>query len=211
MMKQAEKGRQGDKETRRRGFDFPLSPCLLVPLSLFLLTTGCRSAVEVGQTTALEGADLVAMTDDMSMRIIGSPAVQQAIARDGTLRVVMQPVQNYMTAEVLPRGPATAFVARVRALLAQHAPNQFTWVMNRDDFYMLREQEVGIDLGPNPERIQPDYALTARFDSLADEDRRRRTAYYLCAYELTDLRDGSVLWTGRYEVRKVAVKGFMDR
>ena len=52
--------------------------------------------------------------------------------------------------------------------------------------------------------------MTATFSSLTDEDPRRRSAYYLAVYELTSLRDRSVLWTGSYEVKKVAVKGFLD-
>jgi hypothetical protein len=176
-----------------------------------MLLAGCASATQLGTTTALVGDDLVAMTDDMAMKIMASPAVQEAIEREGPLRVVVQPVENYMTAEVLPRGPAMAFTARLRALLSQYAPDQFVWVMNRDAYYTLRGQEIGVDLGPAPDAVQPNYALVARFDSLRHEDARRQATYYLCVYELMDLRDRSTLWTDMYEVRKTAVKGFMDR
>jgi len=154
--------------------------------------------------------DLVRMTDDMAMKIVADPQVQREIARYGTLAVVVQPVENHMTAEVLPRGPAEAFTARVRMLLARHAPDRFTWVMNRDAYYRLRKQELDVDLGPSPEAVNPRYALTARFSSLADESQQKRTAYYLCTYELTNLHDRTVLWTGAYEVKKVAVKGMLD-
>src|SRR5438874_12649347 len=80
---------------------------------------GCGTAVSQGTNTALSGMDLQQMTDQMSMSIMASPAVQQAIAEKGKLRVVVEPVENLMTAEILPRGPAEAFTARVRALLAQ--------------------------------------------------------------------------------------------
>ena len=116
-----------------------------------------------------------------------------------------------MRAEVLPRGPSEAFVARVRTLLSKHAPENFTWIMNRDAWYSLRGRELeGIDLGPAPDAINPEYSLSAVFSSLADENRKHRSSYYLCRYELTDLRDRSVLWTSAYEVKKVAVKGFGD-
>ena len=96
--------------------------------AIFILS-GCASAVEAGQNTALNGADLIAMTDDMAMKIMASPAVQQAIAREKTLKVVVEPVVNQMRAEVLPRGPADAFTARLRSLLSHHTPDQFTWIM----------------------------------------------------------------------------------
>lgn len=180
-----------------------------VPLCLMFLA-GCASAVAAGHNTALDGVDLVRMTDDMAARIVADAEVQSVLAR-GPMKVVVQPVENRMEAEVLPRGPAEAFTARVRTLLAQHAPDQFVWVMNRGAYYRLRDRELeGVNLGPAPEAVNPDYALTATFSSLTSEDPRRRSAYYLCVYELTDLEHRNVLWTGSYEVKKLAVKGFLD-
>lgn len=186
-----------------------LTPILLLSLPLL---AGCATAVSAGHNTALDGVNLMEMTDDMAMKIMGSPSVQQAVARDGKLRVVVQPVENNMTAEVLPRGAAEAFTGRVRSLLSEKAPDHFTWIMNRDDFYRLRRREQDLDfpLGPSPEAIQPEYALVARFSSITDESSKRRSAYYLCVYELTNIQSRQSLWTGKYEVKKTAVKGFMD-
>ena len=185
--------------------------CRLVVLATCVfLISGCASAVAAGHNTALDSVDLVRMTDDMAARIVADPEVQSGLAR-GAMKVVVQPVENRMEAEILPRGPAEAFTARVRTLLAKHAPNQFVWVMNRDAYYRLRGRELeGVELGPAPEAVNPDYALTATFSSLTSEDPRRRSAYYLCVYELTDLSLRNVLWTGSYEVKKLAVKGFLD-
>ena len=191
-----------------RGFVYRwcCAPALLLPL----LAAGCASAVQAGHNTALDAADLVQMTDDMSRKILADPEVQAAIERDGKLKVVVQPVENEMTAEVLPRGPAETFTARVRALLARHAPDRFTWIMNRDTFYDLRGRELDVDLGPSPEAIDPEYALTAIFSSLTNESSKGRSAYYLCRYELTNLKDRTVLWTDKYEVKRTVVKGFLD-
>lgn len=183
--------------------------CLALSLLLPLLG-GCASAVAVGHNTALDGADLVQMTDDMAMKIAASPAVQRAIAREGRLRVVVEPVENAMRGEVLPRGPAEAFTGRVRSLLSRHAPDRFVWIMNRDAFYDLRQRELDFDLGPSPESIQPQYALVARFSSLTEEDSEHRSSAYLCVYQLTDLQRRNVLWTDKYEVKKIVVKGFLD-
>jgi hypothetical protein len=151
------------------------------------------------------------MTDDMAMKILASPAVQEAIAKEGALKVVVEPVENQMRAEVLPRGPAEAFTARLRTLLARHAPDRFTWIMNRDAFYRLRQHELeGVDLGPAPGAVNPRYALTATFSSLTNEDLKHRSSYYLCSFRLTDLDHRTELWSGAYELKKVAVKGFLD-
>jgi hypothetical protein len=176
------------------------------------LLAGCANdtAVAHGSNTALDSADLVQMTDDMSRKIMASPAVQAALAKEGKLRVVVEPVENNMTAEILPAGPAQAFTGRLRVLLAQHNPNDFIWIMNRDAWYFLRSKELAIDPGPSPDAIQPRYALTARFSSLTTEDATRRSAYYLCQYELTDLDHRFILWSDKYEVKKKAVKQFLD-
>ena len=189
----------------------PLRPLRLCGALFLILLCGCGNAVSHGTNTALSGVDLVTMTDQMAQSIAGDPEVQAAIARDGKLIVVVQPVENYMRGEVLPRGQAEAFTGRVRTLLSQHAPDRFTWVMNRDAFYSLRKRELAdVDPGPSPDAINPKYALTAKFSSLGNETSKRRTNYYLCSYELTNLADRSVLWTDAYEVSKVAVKGFLD-
>lgn len=184
-------------------------------LALILLATlvsGCSvsTAVSSGHNTALDAADLQTMTDQMAMSIGGSDKVREAISQKGKLLVVVQPVENRLTGEVLPQGPAEAFTARVRYLLSKHAADRFTWVMNRDAFYRLREQELDVELGPAPDRVQPEYALTAIFSSLADENAKRRTSAYLCVYQLTSLKDGTLLWTDKYEVQKKAVKKFLD-
>jgi hypothetical protein len=161
-----------------------------------------------GQRAALDSFDLTQMTDDMAMKIAADPDILMAYNTGGPLKVVVRPVENRLTGEVLPRGEAMLFTARVRTLLSRHAPQMFTWIMNRDAFYDLRSRELeGIDLGPAPEAVNPQYALTATFSSLTDEDAKRRSAYYLCVYELTDLDGRTVLWSGRYEVKKIAVKG----
>ena len=184
-------------------------------LSLFLiagllLTGGCGNAVQSGHNTALDAMDLTQMTDKMAASLAGNPQVQAAIAREGKLTIVVQPVENDMEAEVLPRGQADAVTARVRYLLSRHAPERFAWIMNRDAFYSLRQRELDVPLGPAPEAINPEYALTARFRSLASETSKSRSSAYLCVYELSSLKDRTVLWTDKYEVKKKAVKGFLD-
>lgn len=183
-----------------------------IPFLIFvaLLVGGCANAIQSGHNTALDSMDLTQMTDSMSQSIVADPRVQAAIAKDGKLKVVVEPVVNEMTAEVLPRGEADMFTARVRILLSKHAPDQFLWIMNRDAFYSLRQRELEMDLGPAPGAINPQYALTAHFRSLTKENSQMRSEAYLCVYELTDLDHRTVLWSDKYEVKKKAVKAFLD-
>lgn len=186
----------------------------IVMLMVGLAQSGCgptaTAAIASGHNTALDSVDLVSMTDQMARGMAGDAEVRQALAEKGKLSVVVQPVENRLTGEVLPAGQAEMFTGRVRSLLAKQAPDAFTFVMNRDAFYRLRQRELDYDLGPEPERIQPEYALTAIFSSLANETSKQRSAAYLCVYQLSSLKSGEVLWSDRYEVKKVAVKGFLD-
>ena len=182
-------------------------------LAIFALIAGCVSdnVTRVAHYAALDSFDLQTMTDDMAMKIAADPDVLAEFNAHGPLKVVVRPVENALTAEVLPRGEAEVFTARVRSLLAKHAPDRFTWIMNRDAFYRLRGRELeNVDLGPAPEAMNPQYALTATFSSLTNEDAKRRSAYYLCVYELTDLTGRTVLWSGKYEVKKLVVKSDLD-
>jgi Peptidoglycan-synthase activator LpoB len=187
-------------------------PATLALLLLGLGGFGCASNVtRLGYRAALDSFDLQAMTAQMAQSIAADPEVQAEFQRSGPLTIVVEPVQNRLTAEIIPRGAAQAFTARVRVLLARSEPNRYQWIMNRDDFYDLRERELdGIDLGPTPDAVSPRFALVATFSSLASEDATRRSAYYLCQYELTDLSNRQVLWADKYEVKKTAVKGFLD-
>lgn len=174
------------------------------------LSSGCTSAVASGTSTALDSVDLEEMTDRMAASLAGDPDVRDVIAREGALRVVVQPIENRMTGEVLPRGEAEAYTARIRYLLGRQARGDFVWVMNRDTFYRLRSSELEGMLGPAPDAVNPQYALWGHFHSITREDSKGRSASYLCVFELTDLERRTVLWTDKYDVRRVAAKGFLD-
>ena len=181
-------------------------------LFLIFLNFSCASATQSGTSTALSGVDLVNMTSDMAAKIGADAEVNAAYAKKGPLRVVVMPVVNNLRAEVIPRGAAYAFTGRVRVLLSQHAPERFTWIMNRDAFHDLRarESELQIDAGPNPDTVQPEYALTATFSSIGDENIKRREQFYVCVFELTNLQDRTLLWSGSYEIQKQTVRGFLN-
>jgi len=173
---------------------------------------GCGgSAVSSGENTSLSSGDLIAMTDQMATAMATDVRVNQEISTAGPLTIVCEPVENQMTGEIIPRGQAEAYTARIRDLLSKKAPDRFVFVMNRDEFYDLRGKELeGVALGPAPDAVQPKYALHAVFQSLTKEDSGHRSSYYLCVYRLTDLDNRIELWSGHYEVKKVEVKGFLD-
>lgn len=184
---------------------------ILCVCSLFGMSCAPKNALEAGQSSALDQIDLISMTDKMALSLANDPDVNRIFRLRGPLRVVVQPVENRLTAEVLPRGPAQLFTARVRTQLERNHSPMFVWIMNRDTFYALRDQEIdGVEAGPSPDAINPEYALTATFSSISDEDSKHRSIYYLCTFDLSSLSDRTRIWTDSYEVKKIAMKGFLD-
>src|SRR5260221_1028401 len=99
-----------------------LATTSLLMLSLF---TGCgeNTAVSHGKTTALDSANLVEMTEDMTAKILRDPEIQSALGQKTKLKVVIQPVENKMIVELLPRGANEAYIARLRSLPQECACN----------------------------------------------------------------------------------------
>jgi hypothetical protein len=190
---------------KRVGAAGVLSTLLMVPM----LGSCASDVTRVAQSRRLDDVDLVRMTDRMAMSLAADAEVLSATSA-GRIAVVMLPVRNRLTGQVLPPGEAQAFVARVRVLLSRSARDRFLFVLNRDDFDALRQAELAEDLGPSPEAINPTHALTATFLSLDSSAGRRDATYYLCQYELTDLSDRRVLWAEKYEVKKKSVGEFLD-
>ncbi len=151
------------------------------------------------------------MTEKMAMSLGGDPEVRAAAAEQGSLKVVVLPVQNYMTGEIMPEGQKKAFVGRLRALLQQQTPTTFTWIANRDAYNYVRSAELeGVDAGPNPDSLQPRYALQGRFDSLTNVSAIVRSVSYLCVFELLDLQTRETIWADSFELKKTAARGFLD-
>src|SRR5438067_1784760 len=99
-----------------------------VPWALIVacsLLGGCASgtAVSSGSNTALDSGNLQQMTDKMASEIASSPKVNRQILEHGPLVIVCEPVENRMVGEVLPRGQAEAYTARIRSLLSEKAPD----------------------------------------------------------------------------------------
>ena len=154
---------------------------------------GCQSAVQTGHNTVLDAVDLVTMTNDMAMKMAAIRMSSREIQEHGPLKIVVEPVRNQLTAE--------AVAARLRRL-----PGKFQcWRSNR------RRVLCGLRTATFYRSAHRNWILTcARHltsipntpsppPSAASQKRTlRRSEYYLCVYELTDLSHRNVLWTDKY-------------
>ena len=185
-------------------------------LAISLLGAGCQSTAvnRDRQTTQLDSYDLVAMTNKMAASITGDGRVRAALAA-GPLKIVIMPARN-LTNDVIPDEEAEFFVARLQGLLAKEPAlaGRFVWCINRADYEKLRKAAVPEGkLGPTEERVMPEYALYAEFQSDTRVTRTTRSDAYWCAYKLTRIAGGGtgvILWEDSYETSKAITKGFLD-
>jgi len=165
-------------------------------------------------STLLDSNDMQAMTNRMAQSILADARVHAAWAL-GPLKIVIKPVTNY-TSDIIPDNQLELFVARLQGLLASQPQlaDRFVWCINRADYQKLRAEEVPeAKLGPSEDRIVPEYALYAEFQSDSQVTRRTRSDTYLCVYKMTRISggaEGAILWEGTYETSKEVRKGFLD-
>jgi hypothetical protein len=185
--------------------------------ALLLAVSGCNETAlnSERKTTFLTADDLVAMTDKMAQSILADPQVQAVIA-EKPMTIVLKPIQNE-TNEIIRTGEKQLYVHRVRVLLSTKPElrQKFVFVLNRDDYENLRQQEgvSSSELGLTEERVQPEYALTGTFYANTNITTKNRSDTYLCTFRLTKLQGeatGIQLWEGSYETSKHVKKEFLD-
>jgi len=149
-------------------------------------------------TTRLTAVDLVAMTDKMAGSLVRAPALSERDGRSPPWRISAGRVENE-TNDIIPEREKQLFLARLRALLNQ------TDALQRRNIEFVRDAELS-----SPDRARPTHALTATFHAITHADRHRRSDFYLCAFRLVDLRDETVVWEDRYEVKRSVTRSRFD-
>jgi hypothetical protein len=181
--------------------------------TLFLGTVGCQSThdtmrpdmdkIEPGEH-GLQSADLRQMTSKMAPDLLQIPEIVNNPYR---ITVVVKGAQN--KTEDMPGRNMDIFVARLAGLLnSSQARDRIQFVEERATLENFQQQELGSN-APNFEdqsrtgqpapdaRIKPQYALYATIRSMDNG----KTTYYLCQFQLTDLRTGAIDWQNQYETR----------
>jgi hypothetical protein len=150
------------------------------------------------QTTRLTAVDLVAMTDKMAVSLMRERAVARRGADSTPWRIAADRVVND-TNDIIPEREKQLFLARLRALLNQ------SQALGRRNITFVREVELS-----GEGRARPTHALTAMFEAITHADRRRRSDFYLCTFQLIDLGDETVVWEDRYEVKRSVARSRFD-
>ncbi|MFI5380607.1 MAG: hypothetical protein ACHRHE_15020 [Tepidisphaerales bacterium] len=140
----------------------------------------------------LQSKDVVAASEQMAREILASPVVRQSPTQ---LTIVAENLVD----ETRDRNWAVnydIFLARLKTNLGLYGKGQVTLIENRAKLNALRSKERD-DVPGTMTRMQPDYALHGKAYDLPN----RRTNYYVLEFDLTDLRNGTIPWNGKYDVK----------
>lgn len=180
-------------------------------LSLGLLATlaGCSSdrpheygerRPDVGSLNAedrgIQSKDLLEATDLMSMDLLSLPELNDARQR-WTI------VSTYMDNDTTRRHDQyDIFINRLKTKLAREGRGRIQLIENRDRFHDLQARELeptgdSRREASGPAGVQPQYALNGRVEELPN----RATSTFRFEFNLTDLRNRTVVWTNDYLVK----------
>ena len=150
----------------------------------------------------LQSKDLQEMTDRMAPSVLKIPEIAQ---NPHKVVVVMTGVENKLRSN--PSEDLTIYTARIRGLLNRYAPDRVAFVENRRTTEGLQAAEGAGNSDPfeegsrgpgaPPTRYVPQYSLKGVFYDKPNS----ATTYYLCTFQLTNIKTGMIVWEDTYEVR----------
>lgn len=153
----------------------------------------------------LQGYDVISASDKMAADILALP---QLNADRNQWTIVVGNMEDHTTQRGF--GPNyDIFLGRVKTNLAKMSHGRVQLIENRDRFHQLRNQELeganerddfgqggGNTARPAPAAIQPDFIL----HGVARDLPNGGTNFYQLEFDLTNLRNRTIVWTNEYDV-----------
>lgn len=161
-----------------------------------IVLVGCASPQI--DTTRLTSTDIVKMTDEMTASFAGDEVIGERSEGSDEWVVSIDRVRN-LSEHPIPMRERWATMARLRSRLAQTdfaRQRGIVWVLPPD----LWRQYDAATYNPGTRRL-PTHSLHATFYSDTISSLDMRTDSYLCAFTLTDLATGLVIWEDSFEVK----------
>jgi hypothetical protein len=171
---------------------FHISVLFTVSLSL----TGCASPRI--DTTRLTSTDIVKMTDEMTASLAGDEVIGERTESSDEWVISIDRVRN-LSEHPIPMRERWATMARLRSRLAQTdfaRERSIVWVLPPDLW-----QHYDAETYVSGTRRLPTHSLHATFYSDTISSLDMRSDSYLCAFTLTDLSTGLVIWEDSFEVK----------
>jgi PBP1b-binding outer membrane lipoprotein LpoB len=152
--------------------------------------------------TGIESQDLVAVTDKMARKILGTPEIANAKT---TPRIVILPVVND-TRFALNKD---LFTDRIRSQLNEQSNGKVRFLARDNMKALERENElkkagtVTASADPNVVEFKgADYFLTGKLGGMSGRTSQGVSDYVLYTFQLIDARTSEIIWEGSSEIKK---------
>ncbi len=152
--------------------------------------------------TGLQSKDLIEMTDKMAPDMLKIPEIA---ANPNKVVIVVTGIDNRTSSAA--GEDMRIYTARMRSLLNQHARDRLAFIEQRKTTAALQAAEgpVNNDVFEDasrrapapPTTFQAQYALKGEFYDKTN----RQTTFFLCTFQLTNLKTGEIVWENSYETR----------
>lgn len=160
-------------------------------------------------TTMLTVKDIVTMTDRMAASLNASPVVVSRSPASPRWVFTMDRVTN-RTEHLLDDSEKWGAMARFRSELSRTMlarERNIAFVLPAEQWKRYASADW---TGAEPSRLAPTHALRAEFRSDTRSALTFRKDHYLCAFQLLDLSDGSIVWEDAYEVKYSVARNSFD-
>jgi len=152
--------------------------------------------------TGIESQDLVAVTDKMARKILGTPEIANAKT---TPRIVIDPVVNETRFAI----NKDLFTDRIRAQLNENANGKVRFLA-RDRMKTLEhekelKQQGAVTSSSDPNVVEfkgADYFLTGKLGGMSGRTSAGVSDYVLYTFQLIDARTSEIVWEGSSEIKK---------
>ncbi len=178
---------------------------MAIALAMILLSTSAGCSPPTVRTTFLGSVDLVDMTDRMAESFANDPVIGRRTGASERWVVSIDQVVNG-TYQLMPSREKWLYAARLRALLGESdlaRRRNIVWVVSPERWPAAAEELGSVD---RHGRLPPTHLLSAEFQALTSTSAAGRSDMYVCAFQLTELEYGRIVWEDLWEV-KYAVRG----
>lgn len=178
---------------------------MAIACAMILLSTSTGCSPPTVRTTFLGSVDLVDMTDQMAESFANDPVIGQRTAASERWVISIDQVVNG-TYQIMPSREKWLYTSRLRALLGESdlaRRRNIVWVVSPERWPAAAGELGTVD---GQRRLPTTHLLSAEFQALTSTSAAGRSDMYVCAFQLTELEYGRLVWEDLWEV-KYAVRG----
>lgn len=194
----------------------PSAAAALAALLALVLAAGCgplskRIDPDVDDSvggTGIDSADVRAIADEMSRRIMATPEISRATTPP---TIVLEPVKNGTPFVI----DTDILIVKIRGLLNQNTTGRVTFLarerLDAIEAERAAKREGVFTSSGEKQLLGADFFLTGELMSVSKARDDVRSDYILYTFQLIDTENSVIVWEGQYEVKKEGKQGTVYR